>query len=81
MLTIEYILKIGRLLDQTGPPRPGFLDDEKANLEGQSTGLEMPILAAAPPLRDSALDEDRAIILGLKYVVDTKSGDVRVVRT
>ncbi len=81
MLTREYILKVARLLDQTGEPRPGFLHDEKPNLEGQGSAVESPALEE----RSAAKTKKRGkkgirIKLTLDYEEDPKSGDVRIVQ-
>ena len=80
MLTVKQILKIGRLLDQTGEPRPGFLHDDTDNFEGQGSALEhgaIPNCASAP--RDANSWAEKSVRITLEYQLDETTGDVRLI--
>ncbi len=81
MLSLKDILKVGRLLDQTGEPRPGFLHDGTDNLEGQGksvqTGAQLINTGSAEP-EDGV--ETKSVKLSLEYEEDPKTGEVRVVQ-
>jgi hypothetical protein len=79
MLSIEDILKVGRLFDQTGEPRPGFLHDETDNFEGQSTAIQPAALNAARKT-SPRLGPTRSVNVLLEYEEDAKTGDVRIVQ-
>lgn len=80
MLTLNYVLKVARLLDQTGEPRPGFLHDEKANLRGQDAGRANDY---ADSVEADARDQGGARTgtnVVLEYEEDPLTGDVRIVQ-
>ncbi len=76
MLTKEYVLKVARLLDQTGEPRPGY-DDENANLKGQSP---YPYTDAKYRNSKTASKSKHLLKLKLEYEDDKITGDVRLVK-
>lgn len=78
MLDLEYILKVGRLLDDTGTPRPGFIDDDADNFEGPEIPSQ-PSSSFAIGNSDSA-SAGRKIVVSIESVVDETNGDVRLVR-
>jgi hypothetical protein len=79
MLTLNDILKVSRLLDQTGEPRPGFLHDEADNLEGQGTEIQPGALPSPSP-SNSGHVEDIVVSVVLDYESDPKTGDIRIVQ-
>lgn len=79
MLDLEYILKVGRLLDDTGTPRPGFIDDDADNFEGPETPSQASSsFALGSPGTASAGEE--SVIVSIEAIADEKNGDVRLVR-
>jgi hypothetical protein len=81
MLSLNDILRVGRLLDQTGEPRPGFLHDETDNLEGQGTSFELgaiPSRAAVPGCNSKAAE--KSVHVTLDYEEDPNTGDFRIVQ-
>ena len=77
MLSLPFILEVARLLDQTGEPRPGFLHDEKANLEGQLAPSELGVCSMS---RLVSLRPTNVIRVAFEYVVDPKTGGLRIQR-
>ncbi len=80
MLSLKHILKVGRLFDQTGEPRPGFLHDEVDNLEGQGIAVQPGALTSAEKGRLVGTSETKSVRVSLDYVEDLKTGDVRIVQ-
>lgn len=81
MLPLEDILKVAKLLDQTGESRPGFLHDEKANLEGNGSGAESCMLSVGEGHTAAAHKRcEKAITVTLEYSEDPTTGDVRIVQ-
>ena len=82
MLTLEYVLKIARLLDQTGEPRPGYLHDEQSNLEGYGISSEdlTDLSAADGDSSEEGDNGDDSISVSLDYEVDPKSGYLRIIQ-
>lgn len=83
MLTRKYVRKVARLLDQTGEPRPGFLRDEKANLEGLGSAVESPALQhgnARSTKKTAGKKKTKAIRIKLDYEEDSECGDLRIVK-
>ena len=81
MLTLEYILKVARLLDQTGEPRAGFLLDEASNIEGYHSQGDAGVLTVPNEAeRISAIGDEDVIALDLAYEVDEQTGDLRLVQ-
>ncbi|OGS73791.1 MAG: hypothetical protein A3F91_15830 [Flavobacteria bacterium RIFCSPLOWO2_12_FULL_35_11] len=71
MLTREQILKVARLLDQTGEPRPGYdheTDDFKGHVQHSSRS------------KNNSSCSQHIIKLRLDYEEDSESGDVRIVK-
>ena len=81
MLTVKQILKIGRLLDQTGEPRPGFLHDDTDNFEGQGSALEHGAIpnCASVPLQAANSGSEKSVKITLEYQLDETTGDVRLI--
>jgi hypothetical protein len=81
MLPLDYILKVGRLLDQTGESRPGFLHDEKANLEGNGSGAEScPLVVCEGRPAGAQKEREKTVTVLLEYSEDSTTGDVRIVQ-
>lgn len=80
MLTLKHILKVGRLLDETGEPRPGFLHDEADNLEGQGSAVEPGALTSPTSVRSEFTGEVKSVEVSLDYEEDPKTGDIRIVQ-
>lgn len=74
MLTVKYVLKVGKLLDQTGEPRPGFLHDDKNNFEGAATNQGALIASFAEDVQPLSVN------VNLEYAEDSETGDVRIVQ-
>ena len=74
MNTLENILKIARLLDQTGESRPNYLHDEKPSLGGQHPKSSRSVLSA----KGKGGRGKRRI--RLRYETDAATGDVRLVQ-
>ncbi len=79
MLTLAYIMKVARLLDQTGEPRPGYLHDDKSNLAGQTVPIRDGILARKRSSR-SKHARVKTTKIALEYDLDGKTGDLRLAR-
>lgn len=80
MLSLKHILKVGRLLDETGEPRPGFLHDETDNLEGQGSAVELGPIIPPAPLQREFTGEVKSVRVSLDYEEDPETGDVRIVQ-
>lgn len=78
MLTARYVLGIGKMLDQTGEPRPGFLHAGKDNLEGANVGSGKSVVAGKKPRKKS--QKKSAVKLRLEYEEDPVTGDLRIVQ-
>lgn len=78
MLDLEYILKVGRLLDDTGTPRPGFIDDDADNFEGPETPSQPSSSFALSSPEKACMGDD--VTVYIESVVDETNGDVRLVR-
>ena len=71
MLTLQEILKAGRMLEQTGEPRPGYLHDGADNFEGQGVVAQGAMVSK---------DNDQTVSITLDYEVDEENGDLRIVQ-
>lgn len=77
MLTRKFILKVTRLLDQTGEPRPGFLHDGSSNLGGQGTSPELHTVKKA---RKEKSGGGRCVTVRLSYETDSVTDEPRLVQ-
>lgn len=75
MLTRKYILRVARLLDQTGEPRPGY-DEEIANLKGSNPLLDF----SNCNINGTKAQGATMVNICLSYDLDPESGDVRIVK-
>ncbi len=75
MLTRKYILRVARLLDQTGEPRPGY-DEEIANLKGSNPLLEF----SNGNINGTKAQSAAMVNICLSYDQDPATGDVRIVK-
>ena len=81
MLPLKYVLKVARLMDQAGEPRPGFLHDERDNLEGESPTVEGSALQEhGRGHRNRKTKDEISVDVSLAYEVDSRTGDLRIVQ-
>ena len=81
MLPLKYVLKVARLMDQTGEPRPGFLHDERDNLQGESPAVEGSALHEhGRGRRNRKIKDEISVDVSLAYEVDSRTGDLRIVQ-
>ena len=81
MLSVKRILKVERLLKQTGEPRPGYLHDETDNFEGQATlSQSCDLSTRTQDLENEKHDKPKCISVTLEYEVDSITKDVRIVK-
>jgi len=81
MLSLKHILKVGRLLEQSGEPRPGFLHDEVDNFEGQGTSVQPGALTSTTKVAcGREQGQMKSLTVSLDYEIDRKTGDVRIVQ-
>jgi outer membrane protein assembly factor BamD (BamD/ComL family) len=77
MLTRKQILKVTRLLDQTGEARSGFLHDGQANLRGQNTSTARSAFPGVRP-RHKKTPAEKRVVVRLSYQSDPKTGEPRL---
>lgn len=80
MLPLKYVLKVARLMDQTGEPRPGFLHDERDNLIGENPAVEGSALRDGGAGHSGQQGTDDLVEVSLGYEVDSRTGDLRIVQ-
>lgn len=80
MLTLSYVFKNARLLEQTGEPRPGFLVDGTAELKGQQATVELRALSDASNAAASNDQSDLRVRVRFEYAEDQATGKICLIQ-